>query len=322
MSELTIVMYHYVRDLERSRYPKIKARRTFEFERQLDHLERHHSIVTAQDVISAVSGEKPLPDKAAWLTFDDGYLDHYTTVFPLLYRRGWQGSFFSPARTVLEGRLLDVNKIHLILASVNDVRGVIERIKEHVDANLEKLPLSFTEFLETHAIATRFDPAEVVFIKKMLQHVLPPYLRASVIDDLFCKFVSADERAIAAELYMSLEQMKLMLSCGMFFGSHSYDHLWMNRLTPKEQEREVDLSMNFLAELGVPMRDWVMCYPYGAYDASLIEILKRRKCAIGLTTQVAVADISRDMPLQLPRLDTNDLPICRSADLTNKAEKL
>ena len=35
-SERTIIMYHYVRSLEQTRYPSIKGRRTSEFRFQVD----------------------------------------------------------------------------------------------------------------------------------------------------------------------------------------------------------------------------------------------------------------------------------------------
>jgi len=51
-----------------------------------------------------------------------------------------------------------------------------------------------------------------------------------------------------------------------------------------------------------------MCYPYGAYNHSLLNLLKDRGCVVGLTTHVGIADLKQDVPLTLPRLDTNDLP--------------
>jgi hypothetical protein len=51
-----------------------------------------------------------------------------------------------------------------------------------------------------------------------------------------------------------------------------------------------------------------MCYPYGAYNSGVIELLKKRSCAVALTTRVAVADIGIDRALEIPRLDTNDVP--------------
>lgn len=302
MSHLKIIMYHYVRDSERSRYPRIKGRRIAEFRNQLDYIARHLSPVTAQQVIAASRGQNDLPQNAVWLTFDDGYLDHYLTVFPLLHDRGWQGSFFAPARAVMEGKLLDVNKVHLLLAAVDDPRKLVSEIREHVGPAFEQL-------WSAHAAPDAYDPLDVVFVKKVLQHVLPLRDRTRIVDDLFARHVSSDERTIASEIYMSPDQIKLMVRCGMFFGSHGYDHFWMNKLAPAEQEREIRLSLDFLTVIGAPTHEWVMCYPYGAYNEVLLRKLKSHDCAVGLTTRSAVADVANDNALELPRLDTNDFPI-------------
>ena len=86
MSALTIVMYHYVRDLPRTRYPRIKGRTIEEFEGQLDYIQQHYTVTTTRAVVEASRGGRPLPPNACLLTFDDGFLDHYTTVFPRLLR--------------------------------------------------------------------------------------------------------------------------------------------------------------------------------------------------------------------------------------------
>jgi len=40
-----------------------------------------------RDVVDAVHGRRALPDHACALTFDDGFLDHFTVVFPRLVAR-------------------------------------------------------------------------------------------------------------------------------------------------------------------------------------------------------------------------------------------
>ena len=40
MSKLTIVMYHHVREIKNSKYPKIKGLEFVGFKRQLDYLEK------------------------------------------------------------------------------------------------------------------------------------------------------------------------------------------------------------------------------------------------------------------------------------------
>jgi len=130
--ELTVVMYHYVRDLDRSRYPAIKGLRTSEFREQLEHLRRNYTVVRMEDVAAALVGGEKLPPRAALLTFDDGYIDHYITAFPILMEFGFQGSFFPPAGPVVRGELLDVNRIHFILASMRDPTTLIATIDDFV----------------------------------------------------------------------------------------------------------------------------------------------------------------------------------------------
>jgi len=51
-----------------------------------------------------------------------------------------------------------------------------------------------------------------------------------------------------------------------------------------------------------------MCYSYGIYNDSLIEILKKKGCALGFTTEVNIANFSKENAYTLERLDTNDFP--------------
>ena len=307
---LTIVMYHYVRDLARTRYPAIKGRDLGAFRGQLAHLARHHTVVTAQQVIAAVKGGEALPGNAAWLTFDDGYTEHYDVVFPLLFERGWQGSFFPPARAVQDRQLLDVNRIHFILAASPDSSPIVSAIRGYIEARQGCEGVrSFAEYWLDLARASRLDPAEVVFIKRILQHGLPQGLRNELARNLFERFVSVDPLGFAAELYMTIEQLQTMVRCGMYVGSHGAGHAWLDRLDKAGQADEIDASLGLLRALGAPTEDWVMCYPYGAYNDSLLALLRDRRCALGLTTRVALAQPGIDDPLTLPRLDTNDLPV-------------
>ncbi len=311
---VTIVMYHFVRNLRHARYPEIKGLDTANFAGQIAYIRRHYQVVSMEDVIAAArDSDAELPERALLLTFDDGYIDHYTNVFPLLDRYGLTGAFFPPARAILERTVLDVNKIHFLLATVPDKGRIVTALEAEVEAARAAHGLeSLGHYRATYAHANRWDTAEVIYIKRMLQKALPEALRSAIIDRLFRQFVTEDETAFAEELYVSVEQLACMRRHGMHIGSHSYDHYWLDSLAPAEQEQQVRQSMAFLRELGCDMDRWVMCYPYGGYDASTLEILSRHGCAAGLTTELAIADLDGSTPLKLPRIDTNDLP--RSAD--------
>ncbi|HOQ86548.1 MAG TPA: polysaccharide deacetylase family protein [Phycisphaerae bacterium] len=307
---LTIVMYHYVRDLERSRFPRIKGLSLEAFRGQLDYLQRRHTVVTMEEVMFAVEGSPAdLPDDAALLTFDDGFIDHYTNVLPLLDERGWQGSFFVPTRPLLEKKVLDTHKLHFILAAQPNTHAVFDEMLDLIDEYLERYDLlSADEYWERLAQPSRFDPPEIVFIKRMLQTELPEPVRAAICDRLFSRYVTRDEEAFAAELYVSVDQLRIMQRLGMHIGVHGETHSRLDRLGPECRQREIRSSLELLGRIGADTEAWSIAYPFGAHDEALRRQVRSAGAKIGLTTEVARADLWRHDPLQLPRLDTNDVP--------------
>lgn len=315
---VTIVMYHYVRELARSRFRDVKGLELALFREQLAYIRRHYTIISAEELMAAVrqrstGGRWDLPRNALVLTFDDGYIDHYRFVFPLLDEAGVQGSFFPPVRAVLDRQVLDVNKIHFILASVPDLRLAITDIYRMLDRHREEYSLpSNEELYQRLARPTRFEAGGVVFFKRLLQSALPASLRALILTRLFHKYVTADEAAFATELYAGIDELQCMARHGMYVGSHADTHPWLEELTPTQQADEIDRSLDLLRTIGTSLDGWIMCYPYGSANDSLLEVLRTRGCLVGLTTRVGISTVSED-PLLLSRLDTNDLPKYASA---------
>ena len=310
MSKLTIVMYHYVRDLQNSAFPRIKGLDISSFRRQLDFLQAKYSFLPMGDLTACIKTSTPLPDNACWLTFDDGYRDHYEYVFPELVSRGIEGAFFPPVKSVAEREILDVNKIHFILACIDDVSTLVKELRLlYLSSDLSQYTgKSFDDYWEALAKPGRFDSDDVVFVKCMLQHALPQIWRDRFADFLFKKYVSQDVCAFAEDLYMSSKDLSEMVQAGMYVGSHGYRHLWFSKETRQTQLEEIQNSLTFLGSIGAPTDDWVMCYPYGAYNSETLEILKGKGCIVGLATKVGVADLQHHPHLELPRMDTNDLP--------------
>jgi peptidoglycan/xylan/chitin deacetylase (PgdA/CDA1 family) len=318
---LTIVMYHYVRDLRHSRYPAIKGLSIDDFEGQLDYITRHYSVCSTREVVAAAHGRRTLPDNACLLTFDDGLLDHFTIVFPRLARRGLTASFYPPAVASAQGTVLDTHKIHFILAAATDHAALAQRVVVLVDAHQKDADLpSGAALWEQWARPSRFDGADVVFIKRVLQRGLPERVRAAITATLFDEYVGVSEPVFARELYMDVDQLRCLIASGMEVGGHGAAHVWLDNLSPAGQREEIRRTAAFLAEVhGRAAVDWVMCYPFGAYTAETLALLPAAGCALGLTTQVGtVRDLAS--PFTLPRLDTNDLPRHRDAPIVATAE--
>ena len=309
-SELSIIMYHYVRQLEATRYPAIKGRRTSEFKFQVDHIKKNYHPVTVLDVVNSLRSGDALPPNAVLLTFDDGYIDHYVNVLPILFDAGIQGAFFPPVAPVNRSELLDVNRIHFTLAIEKNHLKLCSFLDEEIRAYRKEFSLKAPEDYRLEwARADRFDIAETIYVKRMLQLVLPEALRNIIARKLFARYVSIDEATFAAELYCTPAQLKVMQASGMYVGSHGESHYFLNAVDDKTQRTEIENSLDFLREIGSPVDDyWVMCYPYGAWNELLLSTLREYGCTLGLTTEVGRAIIGVQNPLLLPRLDTNDIP--------------
>ncbi|TAL81552.1 MAG: polysaccharide deacetylase, partial [Bacteroidetes bacterium] len=165
MAKVTIVMYHYVRDLKHSRYPEIKGLDIELFKEQIQYILKYYKVIRMEELIEAVKNQTKLPNNSLLLTFDDAYEDHFEFVFPILDELGIQGSFFPPAKAIQEHQVLNVNKIHFILASVEDKKRIISYIHSVMDKFREEYSLESNTYYDNKLKAEecRFDTIEAVF---------------------------------------------------------------------------------------------------------------------------------------------------------------
>ena len=305
--DLTIVMYHYVRPILNSSYPGIKGLELDGFVRQLDYLQENFHITSFPEILSCLDGSKPLPQRACWLTFDDGYREHFDFVFPELHKRGLQGSFFPPAAAILDQKLLDVNAIHHILACSKHIRPLVTDLNQAClargvsESQLQKL---WDEYGQNN----RFDSAEVIYVKRLLQHALDEDMRNEITHELFESVVGKSTSEFARELYMSQDDVSVLVDAGMHVGSHGTEHYWLSRLSEDAQRKDIETSLNFLEHVGASREDWAMCYPFGAHNDNTLSIVRELGGVIGLTTRVDTANLGSNNALALPRYDTNDFP--------------
>lgn len=308
-NRVTIVVYHYVRDFRHTRFPEIKGIDVRDFAAQLRYLNRHYRFITMGELIGAIESREEIPGNSLLLTFDDGYSDHFRYVFPLLDELNVQGAFYPTVRSVEEHTLLDINKIHYLLASVGDKGRLLQEILRRLDGLRGEFVLESSEaYLARIDRKHRFDTEEVVVIKRLLQAVLPEAVRHRISDELFRAFVTSDEAAFAEELYLTPAQIRSMARHGMHFGVHGYDHFRLELMDEPAQEKDIRAGLAFLERNQIDTTGWTMCYPHGSHNAALLGLLERLGCRLALTIEPDIADLTRHHRFLLPRLDTNDLP--------------
>ena len=309
MTVCKIIMYHYVRPIKNSSFPGIKGLETEGFQRQIEFFQKKFNFVSMHDILDCTYQNKELPQNSILLTFDDGFKDHYLHVFPLLKKLEIPAAFFPPALPIVENRVLDVHKIHFILASTSNPQIIVDEIfnlirKFSTEFELKKPETYFSEL----AIPNRFDHKEIVFIKRILQRNLPYVLRSKITDLLFQKFIHESENYFSSLLYLNFDEIHEMIENGMYFGSHSYSHQWLSYLSPTELESEIKKSIKFCNDISLDTKDLVMCYPYGDYNQNVISHLIKSGFKAGLSTKVGDSTISNSNIFSLERYDTNDFP--------------
>lgn len=67
------------------------------FAEQMEWLRTNVRVVPLSEVVTALAGRRPLPERAAVLTFDDGFRDFYCSAAPILRRLRLPATIFLPS---------------------------------------------------------------------------------------------------------------------------------------------------------------------------------------------------------------------------------
>lgn len=278
--ELTVMMYHYVRDPgdeaeAGSGIPGLSVRT---FETQLDELARKHTFVTWPDVRKAIEEDRPLPDSACLLTFDDGMRDHYLNVYRVLNRRGISGLFFVMDRANANGLTLG-HKIHFLLAKTG-----IQELREALWGKLnntqrEQFTQAESRYRRKYASDSMDD--RVNLLKAVLQRDLSIEVD-SLLSDLFETHVGSESET-AQNYYLNLEQIHEMRAGGMHFGGHSRSHPWFDWIDTSTRNNEIQSSKAWLQQ--IEPGPWAFAYPYGGLSADSPELLQKHSFIAAFTTR-------------------------------------
>ena len=98
---VTVIMYHYIRDFSNTRYNKIKGLDVEDFKKQLDYFNNYYEFISIEDLIACLNSKKKLPNNSILLTFDDAYQDHFKYAYPVLKNRGISGAFLYIIKSIV-----------------------------------------------------------------------------------------------------------------------------------------------------------------------------------------------------------------------------
>ncbi len=310
---LDIIMYHYIRNNEDHFYD-CYARRKDEFMSQINFLKKEAEIINPSDLDKLKFYASNENERAFLLTFDDGYKDHLFCS-EYLSHNNLSAVFFPPINAI-KGELLDVNAIHILLGTRGLNRELIlNEIKKQCQINSIKLTFNNRNVLIDEYIKIFenevFDDLWInQIIKKILQRdIIKTSVRKELCELIFKKYTQANPYEEAKNLYLSNKEMLRMKELGMFFGSHGLNHLWLGYLNKQNQFNEIKKSFDYLKDNNLinEKGPFIMCYPFGSYNADTLSILEDLNIDYSLTTNVGPASIKNGFSIhELSRWDTNN----------------
>jgi len=130
-----ILMYHYVSPLP-SNADSIRIDLTVSPDTFREHIQylrnAGYETISLYQLYNALVAGLPLPPKPVILTFDDGYVDHYEYVFPVLQEFGFTGTFF------IITDIADANTPgYLTWAQIREMAGVGMSLESHAKNHVD-----------------------------------------------------------------------------------------------------------------------------------------------------------------------------------------
>jgi peptidoglycan/xylan/chitin deacetylase (PgdA/CDA1 family) len=299
-SRLSIVMYHYVRNLPHTRFPRLKGLLVEDFHRQLALLQQQYEMATLESALAFLEGTYRPHRDLCLLTFDDAVKEHYTEVLPALMRSGVQGVFFV-ASSSPDGTMLSVHKSHFLMATLT--------FDEYRSAFLAELAAAGSAPIHVDEAAAqrgyRWDPPEVAAFKFLMNFGLTSGVRDAVLDGLFARYLG-DEASFARELYVSWDELREMQACGMVAGGHAHTHAALGTCDEELQRHELEQCATTIRTRLRPQDRWPFAYPYGSFTPVTARLTREHGFDCAFTTEAGANDVADDL-FRLRRLDTNDL---------------
>ncbi len=284
---LHVVMYHYVRDLPRTPYPRLNAMPLGDFRRQLDDLARRYEMATLDSALDFLAGAYRPRRSLCLLTFDDGLKEHCRDVAPLLAERGIQGLFFIVTGCMEESRVASVHMNHFLMAAL-DFQGYRREFLRRVAGRRPAMAARIGAIDPMTAQASyRWDAPEVACFKYFFNFVLDAALRDEIVRDLFTATIGP-EAEFSRELYLSWEDARAMQSGGMVLGGHSHRHRPLAALGPAELRADLAACRALLLGHLCAQPAWPFCYPYGkhgSFHRIAVNELARQGFSCAFTTE-------------------------------------
>lgn len=240
---IRIVYYHMISDIDKNYYFKNKAITKTLFQQQIDFFKKHYTIVSMQQALDLIDNEKDTKNILV-ISFDDGFKENFTTIYPILKKNNILGTFFLISNCIDNKDLMWRNKLLLINKSASDkILNAVKKLSEEY-----KIPLTTKNFNLLNWSLSYWDMRNKENYVNYLWKLTMPY--------------SLEEFLDKEKPYMSSNEIKILSSEGHEIGSHSISHPAFSKLDYDDFKHEISQSSKIIGSI-INKKINKFSYPFG-----------------------------------------------------------
>ena len=235
-------------------------------------------------------------------TFDDGLIDHLH-IAKLLYKKRIKSIFFIPSAPVLNRLMIDSHKIQFILASEKEEVILSELLK--IIRTEFQIEDNYLENFKKSKWQNNIWTNEMIFITRILREFKTSIERNLLIDKLFNKFVTSDEKDFADRFYLNLKQVEEISSMGHIIGGHGFKSTDLRYCNNFEIKNEILHSEKFISKFNSQIK--LYAYANGGFNDYAIQLLNNFNFQKAFTTNLKYKGSSNSDKYTIKRIDPSKL---------------
>ena len=303
--QLHAVMYHYVRNLPDTKYPRIKGMMLDEFRTQIAWFASRYEMATLDMALEFLQGNYKPANDLCILTFDDGLKEHYTDVAPILAEYKIQGLFGVITSAIEDHIVAPVHMNHFLTAELGFDAYRAEFLSWLQDSKPDALSSAQVD-PQVAQYSYPLDSQEAARFKFLFNFALDADIRDAAVKAVFDKHIG-DEESFARELYMNWEEVREIQRGGMLVAGHTHWHRPLSTLTDVEMDVDLCVSRSLLDQNLDEQKLWPFSYPYGkknSYSETAMRKLQQLGFTCAFNTESGV-NTTKTPVFELNRVDCN-----------------
>jgi peptidoglycan/xylan/chitin deacetylase (PgdA/CDA1 family) len=279
-NHLYVFNYHRIGNVNECEFdPNVFSCDAEHFEAHIQLIKQRFRVLDLEELASIVAAPGVIREPLALLTFDDGYIDGYTDVLPILQQHDVSGVFFVTTQFVGSRLVPWWDRVAWWVRRASRQSIVVD-----------SLGLKLT-------LGDKLDPESDIRVILAALKRDPSALEKNlgVIRDALCPVEDVPEDA---QLFMDWKHLQALVDAGMSVGSHTLSHRMLATLNDEDLKTELEESRSTLSEqLACPIT--ALAYPVGTRTSFDERSVRAAKDA-GYEMAFSFIERANELPLRNP----------------------